>query len=195
MRMMNHFVVELDKTLHDTITTDSGMEFYVDNRFNEFEHRVVEGPVKATPRKHDLPVRPGDTLYFHHLVVLQEGQKLTGSDKDYMVLYDPDVCVANQAIAYKDQDTGEVRSLGQWCLLEAVDQEDELVSEILEIIDNKEKLPTEGRVWCGNDHTTQLGVKVGDVVGFRKNMDYRIMIDGEEKYRVDSDDLLYVHND
>lgn len=195
MNMMYHFVVELDKQLHDTVTTAGGMELYIDNRFNDFEHRVMEGPVKAVPKKYDTPVRVGDTLYFHHLVVLQEGQKLTGSEKDFMVKFDPDVCVANQAIAYKDQDTGEVKSLGQWCLLEHVDQHDELTSEIIEIIDNSKKLPTEGRLWCGNEFTDGLGVKVGDIVGFRQNMDYRIQIDGEEKYRVDADDLLYVHND
>jgi co-chaperonin GroES (HSP10) len=35
-------------------------------------------------------------------------------------------------------------------------------------------------------------VKKGDVVGFAKDMDYRIQIDDKEYYRVRAEDLLYV---
>ena len=34
MKTLDLFVVELEKTINDTIKTDSGLELYVDNRFN-----------------------------------------------------------------------------------------------------------------------------------------------------------------
>jgi len=37
----------------------------------------------------------------------------------------------------------------------------------------------------------ELGLEVGDVVGFRKNMDYRITIEEKEYYRVRAEDLMY----
>ena len=43
MKTFNLFVVELEKTIDDTITTSSGLELYVDNRFNEFENRIILG--------------------------------------------------------------------------------------------------------------------------------------------------------
>ena len=43
MKTLDLFVVELEKQLNDTMTTESGLELYVDTRFNEFEHRVTEG--------------------------------------------------------------------------------------------------------------------------------------------------------
>jgi co-chaperonin GroES (HSP10) len=43
--------------------------------------------------------------------------------------------------------------------------------------------------------SNELGVTEGDVVAFKKNMDYSINIDGKEKYRVDAQDLLFVYND
>ena len=46
---------------------------YVDSKWNEFKHRVTEGPVVCAPPKHDTGVEEGDTLYFHHLVVINEG--------------------------------------------------------------------------------------------------------------------------
>ena len=38
----------------------------------------------------------------------------------------------------------------------------------------------------------ELGLKVGDVVGFKENRDYRIKIDGKEYYRTRAEDLMYV---
>ena len=85
MKTLHLFVVELEKTINDTIKTDSGLELYVDNRFNEFEHRVTEGPVVCSPQKYNTGVKEGDTLYFHHLVVVNEGQALTGEDNHYLI--------------------------------------------------------------------------------------------------------------
>ena len=42
MKTYNLFIVKLDKTMNDTIKTDSGLELYIDTRFDEFEHRVTE---------------------------------------------------------------------------------------------------------------------------------------------------------
>ena len=85
MRTFDLFVVELERLVDDTITTDSGLELYIDTRFNEFENRITEGPVVAVPFKYETGVKPGDTLYFHHLVVINEGQPLTGDDNHYLV--------------------------------------------------------------------------------------------------------------
>ena len=126
MKTFNLFVVELEKTINDTITTDSGLELFIDNRFNEFENRVTEGPVVAVPFKYDTGVKVGDTLYFHHLVVVNDGQPLTGEDNNYLVRYDPDHAINNQAIAYKCQETGEVHPLAGWSLLHG-------------LVDNKEE--------------------------------------------------------
>ena len=195
MKAMHHFVVELEKQFHDTVPTESEINFHIYTRFNEFENSVVESPVKALPQKYDPPVRIGDTLYFHHLVVLQDGQRLGGSENDFLVLYDPVTCVSNQAIAYKDQDTGEIHPLGEWCLLNPMEQEEDFASEIIQVIRLKKNPPKYAELWRGNSVTESLGVAVGDRVAFKKNMDYSIKIDGQERFRVDANDLLFVYND
>jgi len=191
MRTFNLFVVELDKTIDDTITTDSGLELYIDSRFNEFENRITEGPVVSVPFKYETGVKPGDTLYFHHLVVINEGQPLTGDDNHYLVRYDEDHAINNQAIAFKDSDTGDVHPLAGWSLLEAVEEEEVQESEIIEVIKLDKKLPTRGRVAFSSSGIEEIGLSVGDVVGFKENRDYRITIDGKEYYRTRVEDLLY----
>tara|TARA_R100000734_G_C3316676_1_gene109281 strand:+ start:1000 stop:1587 length:588 start_codon:yes stop_codon:yes gene_type:complete len=194
MKTFNLFVVKLDKTLHDTITTDSGLELYIDNRFNEFENRVTEGPVVAIPFKYQTGVKEGDTLYFHHLVVMNDGQVLTGEDNTYIVRYDPDFAVNNQAIAYKCQNDGKIRCLAGWCLLKPVEQKElTLQSDIIEVVDNSEKLPTKGEVAYLCEEGKEMGLEPGDIVGFKENRDYRITIDGQEYYRTRAEDLYGVY--
>ena len=173
--------------------TDSGLELYVDNRFNEFEHRVTEGPVVCTPLKYNTGVKKGDTLYFHHLVVINEGQTLTGSDNHYLIKYDDKHTINNQAIAYKCQETGEIQPLAGWSLLKPIHQEAEVTSDIIEVINTEdEKLPTTAEVAFDAPWLEELGVKKGDIVGFKKNRDYRIKIDEQEYYRTRAEDLMYI---
>lgn len=194
MKTFNLFVVKLDKQLNDTVTTAGGLELYIDTKFNEFENRIQEGPVVAAPFKYETGVKPGDTLYFHHLVVLNEGQVLTGEHNHYTVRYDPDHTINNQAIAYKDQHTNAIQPLAGWSLLEPVEEEEVRESDTIEVVKLSKSPVTKGRVAFTAPWIEEVGAKVGDVVGFMKNMDYRVIIEGKEYYRTRAEDLLYVEN-
>lgn len=194
MKPNSYFIVEMQKRVNDTITMDNGSEIYIDSRFDEFKYRVNEAPVVACPFNFDTGVKPGDTLYFHHLVSINEGQPLTGYEDHYLVRYAEDATINNQAIAYKDQETGEIHPLGGWSVLEAVEEEKSVKSDLIELVELEEKLPTKGRVAFSSPAVEELGLKVGDVVGFKENMDYRFKIDNKEYYRTRAEDLLYVES-
>ena len=192
MKTFDLFVVKIDKLLKETIKTEGGLELYVDTRFNEFQNRTTEAPVVAVPFKYDTGVEVGDTLYFHHLVVINDGQPLTGEDNHYIVRFDPNHTINNQAIAYKSAKTGEVHPLAGWSLLEGVEEPEEERSGSIEVVRLKESPVTKGKVSFTPPWIEELGLKIGDVVGFKKNMDYRITIDDTEYYRVRAEDLWYV---
>ena len=194
MRTLDLFVVELDKKLNDTITTKGGLELYIDSKFNEFENRVTEGPVVASPSKYETGVEPGDTLYFHHLVVVNEGQALTGYEKHYLVRYSPEHTINNQAIGYKSAKSGKIQPLAGWALLEPVEQDQEpgSQSDLIEVVKLKEPVVRKARVAFNSPWIEELGVSVGDVVGIKKNRDYEIIIDGKKYFRVRAEDFLYV---
>ena len=191
MRTFDLFIVKLEKTLNDTITTDSGLELYIDTKYHEFENRVTEGPVVAVPFKYDTGVQPGDTLYFHHLVVINEGQPLTGESDHYIVNYSEANAVSNQAIAFKAKGSDTIVPLAGWSLLEPVEEEEVQESETIKVVKLKEEPTTRGRVAFTSSGIEEVGLEVGDVVGFIKNMDYRITIDGKEYYRTRIQDLMY----
>ena len=194
MKTLDLFVVELEKQINDTIKTESGLELYVDSKWNEFKHRVTEGPVVAAPLKHNTGVEEGDTLYFHHLVVLNEGQVLTGHDKHYLVRYDPEHTINNQAIGYKSAKTGEVHPLAGWALLEPVEQDPEPgeQSDLIEVVKLEESPVRKARIAFDAPWLEELGVYSGDVVGIKKNRDYEITIDDVKYFRVRAEDILYV---
>ena len=197
MKTLDLFVVELEKQINDTIKTDSGLELYVDSKWNEFKHRVTEGPVVCAPMKFDTGVEPGDTLYFHHLVVLNEGQVLTGHEKHFLVRYDPDQTINNQAIAYKSKKSGHIYTLGGWALLTPVEQDEdnEAKSDVIEVVKLSESPVRKARIAFDAPWLEELGVGTGDVVGIKKNRDYEITIDDVKYFRVRAEDILYVEEE
>jgi co-chaperonin GroES (HSP10) len=192
MKTFDLFVVEIERLINDTITTKNGLELYIDNRFNEFENRTTEAPVVAVPFKYNTGVEVGDVLYFHHLVVVNDGQPLTGEDNSYLVRYDPNHTVNNQAIAYKSAKTGRIHPLAGWALLEGVEEGEKQESGVIDVVKLKDNPITKGMVAFTAPWVEVLGLEVGDVVGFKENRDYRINIDGKEYYRVRAEDLMYV---
>jgi len=199
MKTLDLFVVELEKKINDTITTDGGMDLYIDTRFEmgEFNNRVTEGPVVSAPLKHNTGVKKGDTLYFHHLVVLNEGQVLTGHDKHYLVRYDSEHTINNQAIAYKSSKSGHIYTLGGWCLLEKVEEEPEHgeQSDLIEVVKFTKSPVRKARVAFDAPWLEELGVSAGDIVGIKKNRDYEITIDDTLYFRVRAEDILYVEEE
>lgn len=193
--MTEHFLVRLPKRFKDTITV-AGKELYLDNRFDEFNNRITEGEVVATPKKYNTGVSVGDTLYFHHHVVVDKGQKFQYDDeaKDvYIVYYNPEDIRNSQAIAYKHD--GMVKELG-WILLEPIEEEKETVLPSGLILVEKEETPKkEGRVAFDSLFFQENGVNIGDVVGFLKNRDYEIEIDGKKFWRMRHDDIVYVRTE
>ena len=180
MKPLELFVVRIDDRTKETIKTEPGLELYIDTKFNEFKHRTTEGEVVAVPHKYETGVEPGDTLYFHHLVVINEGQPLTGEDKNYTVKYSPDITINNQAIAYKSKRTSEVKTLAGWSLLEPDKKDDPGPEGTIKVVTFKEDPVLTGIVSFDSPELKELGVK--KCYGFRlqKNTDYSILIDGQE---------------
>lgn len=200
MKPIRYFIVKVDKAVNDTIEV-AGKELYLDTRFNEFAHRAFEGEVIGVPERYDTGVSVGDTLYFHHHVVLggnhmvygnqqlnptdRRGQFIYGNENLYYVTwdggYDPFSC---QAYAHKSKDTGEVRILGDWIFLEPAPQEDELQSDVLELVQNKKTYNQYGFIKYPSAKLEELGLQPGDKVFIQKNADYEMEINGERLYRV-----------
>tara|TARA_Y100000114_G_scaffold153157_1_gene172619 strand:- start:677 stop:1252 length:576 start_codon:yes stop_codon:yes gene_type:complete len=189
MNLLYYFVVKLPKLFHDEIALGD-QKIYLETKFDEFEHRVNEGEVVHTPLKFDTPVKPGDTLYFHHNVVINGGMPFADYKDHYVVSFDPKVAVNSHAYAYKPKGSDEILPLDGWSILEPAFEE-EVEHAMFDVVKLKAKVRTTGVVAAPSQDLEDLGLKVGDTVGFRKNMDYTFKANDKEYFRTRTQDLLY----
>lgn len=193
MKMMKSILVRIPKRFKDTIKVNDE-ELYLETKFDEFAHRVMEGEVLGTPIKYDCPFEKGDTIYFHHHVVVEKAQRIAVFEGDdvYEVRYHPSDSINSQAFAYKDKE-GKIHPLSNWVLLEPIRPEKKLKSDILEIVSFEEELASEGIVTFLTSEMVENGLRKGDRVRFSKHSDYEIQIDGTPYWRMRMSDLELVY--
>lgn len=194
MKPLYDFVVRIPKLFDDEITV-GGISIKKDMRWDDFESRIPYGEIVETPAKHNTPAKAGEILVFHHHISQQPNKFGIGDDL-YLVGYSP-TDYQGQAYATINPETGEIKMLGDWIFLKALpDVVEEVTSASgLFLGHQKKENKKEAEVYCEGYGTEELGLKLGDVVGYTKNSDYRIKLpNGDEVYRCKPNDLMYVKN-
>lgn len=189
MKAIYNFFVRLPKAFNDELKVGD-TTLYIDPKWNEFENRKMEAEIVAVPEKYDTGAKVGDTLYFHHHVLIAgNGKRQRVQDDIYYVKYSPDNSNATQAYAYKNED-GDVQLLSEWIFLIPEDQPDEEVTESGIITELKKPSYNQfGYVLYDSPVVQELGLKAGDKVMIMKHGDYRMKVDGKEVYRTHIDHI------
>lgn len=189
MKAIYDFFVRLPKAFNDEVEVGD-TTIYLDPKWNEFENRKMEAEIVAVPLKYDTGAEVGDTLYFHHHVLIAgNGTRQRVQDDIYYVKYNPDNSQSTQAYAYKNKN-GDVQLLSEWIFLDPEDQPDEEVTEsgiITEL--KKPDFNQFGYVIYDSPAVKELGLNAGDKVMIMKNADYRMKVDGKEVYRTHIDHI------
>ena len=193
MKPLNHFVVSVEKRFKDSIEVGE-QEIFLDSKFNEFEHRIAYGEIVGTPIKHETGAKEGDTLFFHHHVIMNERFALGNSQ--YVCMYGSSDGVPHHAIAYRSKEDGTLHMLSDWIFVEPIEATDgEIVSDGGIVLEAAQKRIRKGvaRVIEPDAELLRNGVKAGDVVGYDRASDYQITLDdGSIVYRMRSEDISYV---
>ena len=189
MKAIYDFFVRLPKAFNDEVEVGD-TTIYLDPKWNEFENRKMEAEIIAVPLKYDTGAEVGDTLYFHHHVLIAgNGTRQRVQDDIYYVKYNPDNSQSTQAYAYKNKN-GDVQLLSEWIFLDPEDLPDEEVTEsgiITEL--KKPDFNQFGYVIYDSPAVKELGLNAGDKVMIMKNADYRMKVDGKEVYRTHIDHI------
>ena len=190
MKAIYNFFIKLPKAFNDEVQVGD-TTIYIDPKYREFENRKMEAEVVAVPEKYDTGVQVGDTLYFHHHVLIAgDGKRQRVEDDIYFVRFNPWNSQATQAYAYKSKETGEVQLLSEWIFLTPEEQEDEQVTDNGIITDLKKPSYNEfGYVLYDSPAVQELGLKKGDKVMIMKNADYEMVVDGQRVYRTHIDQI------
>ena len=190
MKPLKDFIVYVPERVNETKKIGD-IEIYIDTKFNEFEHRVMHGEVMGVPQKYKTDVEVGDTLFFHHHVVITP-QVVDEKHHLYQVLFDPNGGFSSQAYAVKKKETGEVIALGDWVFLEPIRPEAKLKSDLLEIVSYDTPRNEKGKIKYASDKIKEHGLEVGDTVFFQKDADYEMLIDNQTLWRMLVQHLMVV---
>ena len=191
MKSLNHFIVHIPKKFKDEVTFNGG-SLKIINKFNEFDHRVNSGEIINVPKGIDKK-HIGDTMYFHHHVVIE--QRYDIGDNLYLVQYDFDGGYGNHAIAIEDKD-GNIAMLGDWCFVAPPVEKEEKSDDSVIILSLTEEPELEGVLLSIPEDSEWVGAKSGDLVGYTKNSEYEMeLLDGSKVYRMRTTELVYVKED
>lgn len=197
----NDFILHIPKSHKETITTDSGIEFFVDPKWNEVQHRAHTGRLVSAPKKLEGTLPKGCDVWFKHNVNVLKRKGATPQllkDGYYWLRYTDDYedNINNQALCYRDSD-GSIKALGWNTIVEPFGSIDEEVkSSFFEVVSFKERKMNLGRVVALTDRVKEMfGITVGDVIYYKNNQMYEILIDGKKHYRVRPQGILGLWED
>lgn len=152
----------------ELITSSSKEDHVASNR---------EAVVVATPKWYKGEIEPGDKLLVHHNVFKyyydMKGRQSSGwsffRDKTFLLS-------ADQFYMYNHG--GEWKTIRDCCFVSPIDSEDGLIARTIT------KEPLVGVLKYGNAELTEMGINVGDVVGFEPESEYAFNVEGEKMYRM-----------
>ena len=189
MKPLHHFIVHIPSKFKDEVSFN-GSTLKIVSKFNEFEHRVNSAEIIGCPVNCPMEKCIGDTLYFHHHVVMEQIYDI--GDDLYLVNYDAEGGYGNHAIAIQNK-AGDITMLGDWCFVAPPLDSEEETSNSGIILSIKEEPELEGTLLNLPEDSEWIGAKSGDMVGYTKNSEYEMELEsGDKVYRMRTTELVYV---
>tara|TARA_B110000977_G_scaffold95860_1_gene126473 strand:- start:4556 stop:5128 length:573 start_codon:yes stop_codon:yes gene_type:complete len=185
MKNPNAFIIRLPEKFKSELELGD-VNILLVSKFQEFENRHMEAKIVSLPVLHDTGAKVGDTLYFHHHVVLNAHFDI--GDDLYLVPFHPMGGRNNLANAFKNEEG--IHLLADWVFMEPMESSKKMKSDLIELL--PEDAPNDhGRIKYPSEALEEMDIHPGDVVYFSKNSDYEMEVDGEKLWRMMTSDLEY----
>lgn len=182
---INTILVNVPKTYEDTLKTPSGMELYIDTRFDDVRHTIRYGTVISSP---DPRFAAGDTVYFHHNIVRRIHTVEGRTDKYHnTILENAYEIQPGQIYATKRQ--GQLRAIAPYCFIKPMPRQNTTAGD-LQIVSKQNEQPQWGIVKYTNEQLSAQGVENGDTIIFNLDSEYEYPVDGEKLYRMQTEWII-----
>jgi hypothetical protein len=185
---MRQFVVRVDNKFTNEIKLKNGVSLILDTKFEPHKHRAFWGEVVELPAKGGGSVSIGDKLYFHHSIIFNENYQI--ADDLFLVAFDENGGYNSLCYAYEHD--GTIHTLGDFIFLTPPPKE-EVKSESGLFLGFEKKVEDRGYIKYMNELGDELGVCIGDLVGFSPNSDCDFLINDEKLWRMRLQDLTVVY--
>jgi len=186
---INDYIIYLPSPTKDKVRFDSGGELYIDASYKPIEHRHPKAKVIAipSPEKRQTPVKVGDLLYYHHNIVKNKMHIMGGGY--YRVPADP-----NDPLAFAYERDGKVNMLPPFVFVEPIYTNEGKQNGIY--YKTGEKGTRKGILRYASEETLQtVGLKIGDVINFRRFRNYYFDVKGEWLFKMNAKDINFVYGE
>lgn len=187
MRSSGRLIVKIDKDLKDEITLHNGTVLYLDGSFNQFENRIVQGVIHSVPPKFSHIFREGDTVFFHHsLVVGADNNRPVIDWKERLFNLDYTEEWSFNCLVYLIKRNGEYISVNDFVFMKPIEVEKYEKIGSLWIPDSAApEEPNRATLVYSNDVVNEeFDIKVGDSYYVSEKGRYVMDIDGEQLWRM-----------
>ena len=183
MRSLHYYIARPNNgSLYDNVKDFEGGSLILSSSIENHQVTNREAIVIATPENISTDVKPGATIIVHHNVFRKyndmKGTEVfaSGLIKDDIYMIDP-----YQVFMYKNIGDSDWTTIDPFCFVSPIDNDDQL--------HNGSEKELHGTMGYPNKYLTDLGIKPGDVVGFRTDSEYEFNIEGKKYYRVNSNNI------
>lgn len=177
------YVIYLPKTHNDTITTESGMELFVDPEWRPQDHRILKAELVSIPKKEKV-LKVGDIVHFHPNVV--NNQMFNIGNGYYIIRYTEDRAMI---FAKENPNEGFVPVFDYLFVKQEEEQKINVAG-----LDLGGVRRTKGEVAFLSDKAKEdLNLSVGDEIAYRKFREFTIEVDGVDYVRLRSKDVNFVY--
>ena len=176
MQSLFEYIISTENRYNNTVDVE-GKELVVNTEVTERDYMFVNriGKIVKLPLYNNSELKENDEVIVHHNVFrrwidvegIQKNSSSFLNENEYLVSDD-------QIFAYKRNN--KWRSLPNFCFVKPLYKKDKWA------LKTDENLL--GILTYSNDKLNQLGVSVGDVVGFTPDSEYEFNIEGEKLYRI-----------
>tara|TARA_B100000927_G_scaffold22134_1_gene16841 strand:+ start:972 stop:1562 length:591 start_codon:yes stop_codon:yes gene_type:complete len=176
MQSLFEYIISTENRYNNTIDVE-GKELVVNTEVTERDYMFVNriGKIVKLPLYNNSELKENDEVIVHHNVFrrwidvegIQKNSSSFLNENEYLVSDD-------QIFAYKRNN--KWRSLPNFCFVKPLYKKDKWA------LKTDENLL--GILTYSNHKLNQLGVSVGDVVGFTPDSEYEFNIEGEKLYRI-----------
>ena len=176
MQSLFEYIISTENRYNNTIDVE-GKELVVNTEVTERDYMFVNriGKIVKLPLYNNSELKENDEVIVHHNVFrrwidvegIQKNSSSFLNENEYLVSDD-------QIFAYKRNN--KWRSLPNFCFVKPLYKKDKWA------LKTDENLL--GILTYSNSELNQLGVSIGDVVGFTPDSEYEFNIEGEKLYRI-----------
>lgn len=199
MQGLHEYIIEIPEALKNSIELSGGTKLYVDPTFNQQKWSNRIGKVISKPIKIDSEIEKGDEVLIIDTVLFSRLDKKKGRVKSHFLLDEekgwyrvPKGLIVMYRKANKDwscylnnillEPVFEKKETGSGLVIPDVTYQKEVRYQ------NTKK--QYGKVAFINSALRESGVKEGDIVYYRPDVDYKFSLEGKEYYHIQNEDVL-----